>query len=344
MWNVGTGYFACGDSGGVDGARRFDPEMFAANARKPTVKMIEIKLSQGAKPSHGGILPAAKISEFIAEARGLGPPPYKNDCVSPPKHTVFSSPKGLLRFVERCRHMSGGKPVGFKLCIGQPAEFAALVHAMLETKIMPDFITVDGAEGGTGAAPPEFQDSMGMPMLEGVRLVDSLLVGAGLRNEVKIIAAGKVYNGFSLVKTLANGADVCNAARAFMFSLGCIQALKCNSNTCPTGITTQKPELMSGLNIEHKAIRVANFHRNTVHSAQEIIGAMGCQHPDEITPEHIYKRHEGIHATTYSDMHSVYFPLIAEGVLLDKDLKDVPKKYKQWWLEGKRICDAKGDN
>jgi glutamate synthase domain-containing protein 2 len=243
-WNIGTGYFACGGTRS-GGERCFDAEMFAENAALDQVKMIEIKLSQGAKPAHGGVLPAAKITPAIAEARGLGEPPYA-DCNSPPRHSAFGSAMGLMRFVQQLRERSGGKPVGIKLCVGQPEELACLVHAMVDSGVTPDFITIDGAEGGTGAAPLEFQNSLGFPLAEGVRLVDSFLVGAGLRDDVKLIGSGKVYSGFSLVRTLAHGADLTNAARSFMFSLGCIQALKCNANTCPTGITTQNPDLESG--------------------------------------------------------------------------------------------------
>ena len=271
--------------------------------------MIELKLSQGAKPSHGGILPAAKITPAIAEARGLGPAPWV-DCNSPPRHSAFSTPEQLMHFLAELRAESGGKPVGFKLCVGQPAEVAALCHAMLDTGVVPDFITVDGAEGGTGAAPPEFQDSVGMPLAEGLRLVDSMLTGAGLRDRVTLIASGKVYNGFSLVRALALGADLCNSARGMMFALGCIQALKCNSNHCPTGITTHLPELESGLDVPSKARRVANFQRATVHAAQEIIGAAGCTAPDQISADMIFRRESGVHVRSYADLHERYFPML----------------------------------
>lgn len=202
-WNIGTGYFACGDSSGPNGSRKFNAEMFAENAGKDNVKMIEIKLSQGAKPSHGGILPAAKITETIAEARGLGPPPWQ-DCNSPPRHSAFTSPRGLVLFVAKLRELSGGKPVGFKLCIGKPAEFAAVVHAMLDLGIYPDFITVDGGEGGTGAAPQEFQDRLGMPLREALRFVNNMLIAVDLRDEIKVIASGKVHDGYTLVRQLAS--------------------------------------------------------------------------------------------------------------------------------------------
>lgn len=333
VWNIGTGYFACGKNT-ADGSREFDDAVFAANAGRPEIKMIEIKLSQGAKPSHGGILPAAKITPAIAEARGLGEGPYA-DCNSPPQHSAFRTPKGLMLFVQRLRELSGGKPIGIKLCVGRPEEFAALVHAMHRTRIVPDFISVDGAEGGTGAAPSEFQDSLGMPLEEGLRLVNSMLIGANLRDECKIIAAGKVYNGFTIVKNLALGADVCNSARAFMFSLGCIQALKCNSNKCPTGITTQDPRLESALDVGNKKQRVYNFHRETVDAAREILGAGGCHSPSDVTPAHIFVRSDGRHVRSLSDYHSAYFPEIPPGALLnDAARQHLPKATRAWWKTG----------
>ncbi len=227
----------------------FSAERFVATASPPAIKMIEVKLSQGAKPAHGGILPAAKVTPAIAEARGVS---LGRDCLSPLRHSAFAGPRGLLLFVQRLRELSGGKPVGIKLCVGQPEEFCALVYAMLELDITPDFITVDGAEGGTGAAPPEFSNSMGTPMEEGLTLVHGVLRGAGLRERVRLIAAGKILTGFGVVRTLALGADTCNAARAMMFALGCIQALKCNSNACPSGVATQNPEL-TGACVLHAA-------------------------------------------------------------------------------------------
>ena len=286
VWNVGTGYFGCG-TGGLK--RVFDPAMFRDNARRDNCAMIELKLSQGAKPAHGGMLPRAKISRAIAEARGLAFPPT-DDCNSPARHSAFDSPEGMMLFIAQLRELSGGKPVGFKLCLGKPEEFAALVRAMLATGVVPDFITVDGAEGGTGAAPPEFSNSVGMPMAEGLTLVHALLLGAGLRDRVKVIAAGKVLTGFSVVRTLAMGADVCNAARAMLFALGCIQSHKCNTNKCPTGITTQDPELMAGLDVGDKAARVALFQAKTVHVALEITGALGYKSAAEISGKDVVRR------------------------------------------------------
>jgi len=333
VWNIGTGYFACGESG-ADGVRRFSPDMFQDNARRPNVKMIELKLSQGAKPSHGGILPASKITPIIAEARGLGPPPW-TDCNSPPRHTAFSTLKQMMEFIRQLRELSGGKPVGIKLCVGQPQEIAAMVHAMLDTGITPDFITVDGAEGGTGAAPSEFQDSVGMPLSEGLRLIDGMLTGAGLRSRIKLIASGKVYNGFSLVRSLALGADLCNSARSMMFALGCIQALKCNSNKCPTGITTQDPSLESALDVEAKSLRVANFHAATIHAACEIIAAAGCTSSAEIGPQHLMRRESGIHVKSYADMHNDYFKFIPDGSLVDESkVSELSESTRRWWKAG----------
>ncbi|KAJ1451657.1 hypothetical protein M885DRAFT_589457 [Pelagophyceae sp. CCMP2097] len=361
VWNIGTGYFACGENVGTQGERRFHADQFKKNAALPQVKMIELKLSQGAKPAHGGILPASKITAQIAEARGLGAPPWL-DCVSPPRHSAFGNPVELLEFLKSLRDMSAGKPVGWKMCVGQPHEACALVHAMLRkgarvrrpagarftgagkaacplhdrTGIVPDFITVDGGEGGTGAAPPEFQDSVGMPVQEGLMLINSLLVGAGLRDRVKLVVAGKVYNGFSLVRLLALGADVTNCARAMMFSLGCIQALKCNSNKCPTGITTQDPTLSSALDVESKSMRVANFHAATVHSAKEIIGAIGVTRGADIKPEHIMRRDSGSHVRTYADLHSQsYFQRLEPNQLVDGSV--LPPIMQKWWTDGAKL-------
>lgn len=312
VWNVGTGYFGCG-TGTLK--RVFDEKMFADNAQRDNCKMIELKLSQGAKPSHGGMLPKAKISPAIAEARGLKFPP-EGDCNSPARHSAFDTPEGMMNFIAKLRLLSGGKPVGFKLCLGRPEEFAALVKAMLTTGITPDFITVDGAEGGTGAAPPEFSNSVGMPMAEGLTLVNGILIGAGLRDKVKVIAAGKVLTGFSVVKTLAMGADVCNSARAMLFALGCIQSHKCNTNTCPTGITTQDPRLMKGLHVPSKAERVKNYQEKTVHVALEITGALGYDTPDKISGKDVLRR---IRNHGLRDFNEIYpWITIAPNSLVDR--------------------------
>lgn len=333
VWNVGTGYFACGSNVPGSSERRFDPELFRENSNLPAVRMIEIKLSQGAKPAHGGVLPAAKITADIADARGLGPPPWES-CNSPPRHSAFTTPHECMRFVQRLRELSGGKPVGLKLCVGQPHELAALVHAMVDSGVAPDFLTIDGAEGGTGAAPLEFQNSLGFPLVEGLRLADALLVGANLRHHVKLIGSGKVYNGFSLVRTLAHGADLTNAARAFMFSLGCIQALKCNSNTCPTGITTQDAALMGGLHVPSKSERVANFHKATVEAALEIVGALGVESPSEVSPKHLYRREQGLHIKNFSELEEEHFPSLTQPGILLHDPHLAPPKLREWWAEG----------
>ena len=338
VWNVGTGYFACGSTG-ADGKRQFDPAQFEENAHRPTVKMIELKLSQGAKPSHGGILPASKITQAIADARGLGPPPWTHDVVSPPSHSAFSTPCEMMSFLQRLRDLSGGKPVGFKLCVGQPGEIAALCHAMILTEITPDFITIDGSEGGTGAAPSEFQDSLGMPMRDGLRLVNTFLIGAGLRDQIKLIASGKIYNGFSLVSTLANGADLCNSARSMMFALGCIQSLKCNTNKCPTGITTQDPSLIAGLDVPSKAERVENYHAATVHSALEIIGAIGCSSPSQITPQKLY-RNSSDSVESFADNYSRKMGGALEaGSLLSKEAI-IHSPIREWWEEGRQLNEV----
>ena len=282
IWQIGTGYFGCRT---IDGG--FDPDAFAERAGHPNVKMIELKLSQGAKPGHGGILPAAKLTSEIAEIRGV---PLGQDVLSPPAHSAFSTPVGLLEFVARLRELSGGKPVGFKLCVGKRREFLAICKAMLKTGITPDFIAVDGGEGGTGAAPLEFTNHMGTPLVEGLIFVHNALVGFGLRRQLRVIASGKVTSGFDMVKRLALGADMCNSARGMMLALGCIQALKCNTNRCPTGVTSQDPLLVRGLVPEDKAAKVANFHHELLGSVGELMGAMGIEHPDDLKPWHLLRR------------------------------------------------------
>jgi len=339
VWNVGTAYFACGRTDDA-GKRKFSPKQFAENATKlANVKMIELKLSQGAKPAHGGILPRSKITPAIADARQLTD--FTKDVVSPPTHSAFHSPTGLLHFVDLMRDLAQ-KPVGVKLCVGAPAELAAFVAAVLEfPDKAPDFLTIDGSEGGTGAAPPEFQDSVGMPLAEGLSLTRSLLDGAGLSGRVKIVASGKIYDGFSLCRSLALGADLCNSARAMMFALGCIQALKCNTNRCPTGVTTQDPRLHSGLDVASKAVRVANFHRNTVHSAAEIMAAIGAATPAQVTPDHFFHRENGIHVKSFADMHGDYFAGIPSGSLLDLSSThgSLPPRIRDWWLQGLALHD-----
>ncbi|MGY1409497.1 FMN-binding glutamate synthase family protein [Luteimonas sp. A611] len=282
VWEIGSGYFGCRDQAG-----RFSEERFAANARDPQVRMIELKLSQGAKPGHGGMLPAAKVTAEIAIARGV---PAGVDCISPASHSEFSTPAGLLAFVARLRELSGGKPTGFKLAIGHPWEWFGVAKAMLETGITPDFIVVDGAEGGTGASPLEFINHVGVPMHEGLMLVHNTLVGIGLRDRMKIAAAGRIASAFDIARTVAMGADWCNAGRGFMFALGCIQARSCHNDLCPTGVATQNPSRWRALDVEDKATRVANFHQNTLRALRDMLGAAGLEHPSQLGPEHILRR------------------------------------------------------
>ena len=282
IWEIGSGYFGCRDEQG-----RFNEERFVANAKDPQVKMIEIKLSQGAKPGHGGVLPAAKVSEEIALTRGV---PMGVDCVSPPGHSAFSTPRELLEFVDRLRTLSGGKPVGFKLAIGHPWEWFGIAKAMMETGLMPDYIVVDGAEGGTGAAPVEFMDHVGVPMNEALMLVHNTLVGLNIRQHIHIGAAGKITSAFDIARTIAMGADWCNAGRAFMLSLGCTQALSCHTDKCPTGIATQDRARSNNLNPAIKAVRVFNYHRNTMRALGELLSAAGLSHPSQLGPEHIVRR------------------------------------------------------
>jgi len=282
IWQIGTGYFSCRKADGT-----FSEQEFTKRAALSNVKMIEIKLSQGAKPSHGGILPAAKVTEEISAIRGVE---MGKDVLSPPAHTAFTTPIGLLEFVARLRALSGGKPVGFKLCIGKRREFLAICKAMIKTGITPDFITVDGGEGGTGAAPLEFSNYVGFPLKEGLTYVHNSLVGFNLRDRIRIIASGRTITGFDMITRFALGADMCNSARAMMLALGCIQALRCNTNHCPTGVATQDPNLVRGLVVEDKARRVASFHNETVKSAAEIMGAIGIRSHEDVQPWHITRR------------------------------------------------------
>src|SRR5690349_10896069 len=282
IWEIGSGYFGCCASDGG-----FSEERFTANARDPQVKMIEVKLSQGAKPGHGGVLPGPKVTLEIAEARGVRP---WVDCVSPASHGAFRTPIEMMRFIERLRTLSGGKPTGFKLCIGHPWEWFAIAKAMLETGILPDFIVVDGAEGGTGAAPLEFCDHVGAPLQEGLLLVHNTLVGLNLRDKIKVGCAGKVVSAFDIARMLALGADWCNAARGFMFALGCLQAQTCHTGHCPTGVTTQDPQRQKALDVGNKADRVYHFHEHTLLALKELVQAAGLAHPRDITASHIVRR------------------------------------------------------
>lgn len=316
IWQIGTGYFGCRTSAG-----RFDPERFRANASRPEVKMIEVKLSQGAKPGHGGILPAAKLTPEIVRIRGVEP---GRDVLSPPAHTAFSTPVELVEWVGELRELSGGKPVGFKLCVGKLREFMAVVKAMLETGQHPDFIVVDGAEGGTGAAPLEFTNSLGTPMTEGLVFVHNALVGARLRSKIKIFVSGRIATGFDMARAMALGADACYSGRAMMMALGCIQARRCNSNDCPAGVATQDPRFTVGLVVTEKAPRVARYHRETVQSFLELMGASGVSDPALLRPWHINRRVDFATCAHYGDL----FPWLEPGQLLQGQ---VPEPYARAW-------------
>ncbi|AXI47023.1 FMN-binding glutamate synthase family protein [Sulfitobacter sp. SK012] len=282
IWQIGSGYFGCRTADG-----QFDPEKFATTSAEDQVKMIEIKLSQGAKPGHGGILLGAKVTEEIAEARGIE---VGVDCISPSSHSAFSTPLELCAFIQELRTLSDGKPVGIKMCVGHPWEWFAIAKAIKESGISPDFITVDGAEGGTGAAPVEFADHKGAPLREGLMLVHNTLVGLGIRDQIKVIASGKLISAFDMCRVFALGADGCNVARGFMFALGCIQAQACHTGKCPTGVTTQDPGRYKALVVEDKSTRVANFHKNTMTALREAVESSGLSHPSEFTPHHLMIR------------------------------------------------------
>ena len=317
IWEIGSGYFGCRNDDGT-----FNAERFKKNALSPQVKMIEIKLSQGAKPGHGGVLPGPKVTPEIAEARGV---PVGVDCVSPAAHSSFSTPTELLQFVQTLRELSDGKPVGFKLCIGHPWEWFGIAKAMTTTGILPDFIVVDGSEGGTGAAPVELTDHMGMPMLEGLRLVHNTLVGLNLRQHIRLGASGKIISGFDVMRTVALGADWCNSARGFMFALGCIQAQTCHTGNCPTGVTTQDPKRQIALVVPNKSDRVLNFHHQTLESVQEMLQAVGLSHPSELSLKHIMRRvseHEVQNLDTL-------MPSVEAGSLLNP--KELTGLFAQYW-------------
>jgi glutamate synthase domain-containing protein 2 len=300
VWEVASGYFGCRTPEG-----KFDPVRFSEQARAEQVKMIEIKLSQGAKPGHGGVLPGPKVTREIAETRGV---PEGKDCISPARHSEFSTPMELMDFIARLREGSGGKPVGFKLCIGHPWEFMGMVKAMCKSGIRPDFIVVDGAEGGTGAAPMEFTDHLGAPMREGLLFVHNTLVGAGLREHIKIGAAGKVVSAFDIASLLAIGADWTNAARGYMFALGCVQSLSCNTNHCPTGVATQDLLRQQALVVPDKAERVRQFHDRTVQALADILAAAGLQHPNELGPHHLSRRISATEIKQFSQIHTFLKP------------------------------------
>lgn len=313
IWQIGTGYFGCRTENGD-----FSPELFREKAALDNVKMIEIKLSQGAKPGHGGILPAAKNTEEIARIRHVVPHTTVN---SPPAHTAFNSAEGLMRFVKQLRDLSGGKPVGFKLCVGKKAEFAEICEAMIATRIKPDFITIDGGEGGTGASPIEFADSIGMPLRDGLAFAVDTLNGYDLKKEIKVIAAGKVFNGYHIARLIAIGADMVSMARAMMLATGCIQALQCHQNTCPTGVATQDEGLMKGLVVADKAQRVANLHKATIESFIELLAASGVVCAEDLKREHINRRDGATKILKYSEI----YPEVAMG----QYLKSPPSEFFQ---------------
>lgn len=314
IWQIGTGYFGCRMHDG-----KFCKELFGENAAHANVKMIELKLSQGAKPGHGGILPAAKLTPEIAAIRNV---PLGRDVLSPPGHSAFSTPIELLQFVAQLRELSGGKPVGFKLCVGKRREFLAVCKAMIKTGITPDFIAVDGGEGGTGAAPLEFSNHIGAPLYEGLIFVHNALVGFSLRDRIRVLTSGKVSSGFGMLKLLAVGADACYSARGMMLALGCIQALKCNSNHCPVGVATQDKHLMAGLVPTKKSVRVANFHRQTVLSLCEMLGAMGVAKASDLRPWHIMHRISATETKHYGELYEY----LSNGALLHEPL---PESYRR---------------
>ncbi len=319
IYQIGTGYFGCRTDDG-----NFDAELYSKETLADNVKMIEIKLSQGAKPGHGGILPAKKATPEIAKIRNIKP--YEA-VLSPPFHKAFNTPVGLLQFIKKCRDLSGGKPVGFKLCVGHKSEFLAICKAMVETGIRPDFISVDGGEGGTGAAPIEFSNSVGVPSREGLTFVYNALVGFNLKKEITIISSGKILTGFDIFKAISLGADITYSARAMMMAVGCIQALECNHNTCPTGVATQDPELNKGLVVSDKKIRVANYHRETVKAFVELMAASGIDNPDKINRNHVYQRVEQHLSRSFSQT----YPYIPEGCLLNAE--STPRKWKKYMAQ-----------
>ena len=305
IWEIGSGYFGCRNRDGT-----FNPDEFARVSSDDQIKMVELKISQGAKPGHGGVLPAAKVSEEISKIRGV---PMGEDCISPARHSAFSTPIEMMQFIAKMRKLSGGKPAGFKICVGHPWEFLGMCKAMLETGIYPDFIVIDGNEGGTGAAPLEFMDHLGMPMREGLNFAHNALIGIGARDRIKIGAAGKIATAFDMARAMALGADWCNSARGFMFALGCIQSLSCHTDRCPTGVTTQDPTRNRALYVPHKIDRVYNFHHATLHALSELLAAAGLEHPQELRPIHFSKR------TTATEVRSfaTLYPTLRSGELLD---------------------------
>ncbi len=321
VWQLGTGLFGCRDEFG-----HFDAHSFIKTAKLPQIKMIEIKLSQGAKPGHGGVLPKAKITDEIAKIRHI---PKDKDCISPPVNPECTTPKALLAFIEQLRDLSGGKPVGFKLCIGNPAELLSICKAMLETGITPDFITVDGAEGGTGAAPVEFTNRLGLICIEGVNVVHNALIGVGLRDKIKIIASGKTASSFDLLAKIAVGADIVNAARTMMMAIGCIQSRHCNTNLCPTGVATQDPARAKAIDVKDKSERVKNFHHNTLHSFFELVGSMGLDDPAKLVPQMIKKRSPYGTQMSLGSLVCQLKPKQLVNVAAEQD--ELDESWQHWW-------------
>ena len=323
IWEIGSGYFGCRNSDGS-----FNADKYAENALDPQVKMIEIKLSQGAKPGHGGILPGSKVTQEIAEARGVS---VGEACISPASHSSFSTPLEMMHFVKKLRDLSGGKPVGFKLCIGHPWEWFGIVKAMLETNIYPDFIVVDGSEGGTGASPVEFTNHVGTPLQDGLRLVHNTLMGVNLRDQIKIGCSGKIISAFDMAVAFAMGADWCNSARGFMFSIGCIQAQVCNTGFCPTGVTTQDPARQKALVVPDKAERVYNFHNESLKTLKALVEAAGLHHPREINASHIVRRINKNEVRLLSYL----LPEMPAGLLLEATSIDpslnLPRVFELYW-------------
>ncbi len=317
VWNIGTGYFSCRTEDG-----KFNYEEFVKRATLDNIKMIEIKFSQGAKPGHGGILPKAKVTDEIAAIRLVS---KGNDIISPPTHSAFTNPLELMDFVKLLRKGSGGKPIGMKICIGNKSEFLSICKAMVETETYLDFITVDGGEGGTGAAPQEYSDHVGMPLRDAIAFVYDALNGFGIKDQIKIIASGKVITGFDIIRNLSLGADLCNSARGMMFALGCIQALECHANTCPTGVATQDPNLMKGLVPEEKSVRVARYQHETVKSAMDLMASAGLAHPDDVTRDVVTTRIDRNKVETFAEI----FPELETGCLLYEST--VPKEFLYFW-------------
>ena len=282
IWQIGTGYFGCRDAEG-----RFHSLAFRRNALRPEVKMIELKLSQGAKPGHGGILPAQKNTAEIAAIRQVAPGTTVH---SPARHAEFDSPEGMVEFLQLLRELSDGKPVGFKLCIGDKQEFIDICHAIGRTGIIPDFMTIDGADGGTGAAPLEFTDHLGMPLYEALAFASRTLEFFGLKDHVRLLAGGKIITGFDVLKAMSLGASACYSARGMMMALGCIQALVCDSGKCPVGVATQDARLYKGLHPADKRVRVANYHANNIKATKELMEACGFSDIESIRPSKFFRK------------------------------------------------------